>query len=222
MNARDKILNSIAESKPALSPLPGIIISSEDNHSSRVQKFKQMIETNGGSVIESEDLEIVQKDMERSTAGGECIHSLIPALGTENSLNTKTGNAISLASLDRVFLKSRLGVAENGAVWLAETDMTNRLLPFICQHLVIVLEAKDIVSNMHEAYKRIHGNQEDYHLFLAGPSKTADIEQSLVIGAHGARSLLVYLISGPVSEVVNDPDRDERLLDTTIPSGALL
>jgi L-lactate utilization protein LutC len=28
----------------------------------------------------------------------------------------------------------------------------------------------------------------DYHLFLAAPSKTADIEQSLVIGAHGAEA----------------------------------
>jgi L-lactate dehydrogenase complex protein LldG len=195
MNTREKILNSIAANKPAPSPLPGIIILSEDNHSSMVQKFKQMIETNGGAVIESEDLEIVKKDLERSLAKGEYIHSLIPGLGIENSVITKSGNAISLASLDRVFLKSRLGVAENGALWLAESDMTNRLLPFICQHLVIVLEMKDIVSNMHEAYNRIHGNQEGYHLFLAGPSKTADIEQSLVIGAHGARSLLVYLIS---------------------------
>jgi L-lactate dehydrogenase complex protein LldG len=196
MNARDKILYSIAENKPAPSPLPGINILSENDHSSGVQKFKQMIETNGGSVIESEDLEIVKKDLERSLAMEEHIYHFIPGIKLENCRMEMTANAMSLASLDRVFLKSRLGVAENGAVWLAETDMTNRLLPFICQHLVIVLEIKDIVSNMHEAYKRIHGNQEAYHLFLAGPSKTADIEQSLVIGAHGARSLLVYLISG--------------------------
>jgi len=31
-------------------------------------------------------------------------------------------------------------------------------------------------------------------MFLAGPSKTADIEQSLVIGAHGAKGLMVYIL----------------------------
>lgn len=34
----------------------------------------------------------------------------------------------------------------------------------------------------------------DRGVFIAGPSKNADIEQSLVIGAHGARSLLVFLL----------------------------
>ena len=35
---------------------------------------------------------------------------------------------------------------------------------------------------------------DDYGIFIAGPSKTADIEQSLVIGAHGARSMTVFLM----------------------------
>lgn len=47
---------------------------------------------------------------------------------------------------------------------------------------------------MHHAYKNIDAAKEGFGLFLAGPSKTADIEQSLVICAHGARSLVVYLV----------------------------
>jgi L-lactate dehydrogenase complex protein LldG len=60
---------------------------------------------------------------------------------------------------------------------------------------VICLNINKIVPNMHEAYQQVDVAKEGYGVFLAGPSKTADIEQSLVIGAHGARSLLVYLIS---------------------------
>jgi L-lactate dehydrogenase complex protein LldG len=47
---------------------------------------------------------------------------------------------------------------------------------------------------MHDAYKKVHIDKEGFGLFVCGPSKTADIEQSLVIGAHGPRSLVVLAI----------------------------
>ena len=85
-------------------------------------------------------------------------------------------------------------VLENGAMWISEKQMSNRLLPFICQHLVIVLSPETIVNTMHEAYQQIDAAANGFGVFIAGPSKTADIEQNLVIGAHGARSLRVYLV----------------------------
>jgi L-lactate dehydrogenase complex protein LldG len=50
---------------------------------------------------------------------------------------------------------------------------------------------------MHQAYDRIAAAAGPYGLFVSGPSKTADIEQSLVIGAHGPRSATVLLTKGP-------------------------
>jgi len=73
-------------------------------------------------------------------------------------------------------------------------QMHNRLLPFICQHLILIIEKKNIVATMHQAYQKIDIAREGFGVFIAGPSKTADIEQSLVIGAHGPRSLTVYLV----------------------------
>ena len=56
-----------------------------------------------------------------------------------------------------------------------------------------MVKKENIVATMHQAYERIDISKEGFGAFIAGPSKTADIEQSLVIGAHGARSLVVYL-----------------------------
>jgi L-lactate dehydrogenase complex protein LldG len=103
----------------------------------------------------------------------------------------KTMDGLSLAEVEVLEIDGEFGVAENGAIWLTEEAMPHRVAPFICQHLVI--NVKKIVPNMHAAYEELGKVNSGFGLFLAGPSKTADIEQSLVIGAHGARSLTIVI-----------------------------
>ncbi|MEI7424024.1 MAG: LUD domain-containing protein [Prolixibacteraceae bacterium] len=98
-----------------------------------------------------------------------------------------------LEKLSTVILEGHLGVAENGAIWLDESNFPNRLVPFIAQHLVIKINSHKIVGDMLEAYRQLNIDNTGFGVFLSGPSKTADIEQSLVYGAHGARSLLVII-----------------------------
>jgi L-lactate utilization protein LutC len=65
---------------------------------------------------------------------------------------------------------------------------------FIPQYLAIIVNKKDIVATMNQVCERI-GNQEYcFGTFIAGSSKTADIEQSLVLGANGTRGLTVFLM----------------------------
>jgi L-lactate dehydrogenase complex protein LldG len=122
---------------------------------------------------------------------GKRILSTVPGLESIAEAPDSDLDPHTLADVEAVVLQGRFGVAENGAIWLQEQDLVVRALPFICQHLYIVLEKDAIVPDMHAAYERI--GAEDYHfgLFLCGPSKTADIEQSLVMGAHGARTLTI-------------------------------
>jgi len=105
--------------------------------------------------------------------------------------------ATALEKLDKTEIavfSGNIGVAENGAIWLEDKDLPNRILPFITQSLVLKIYTKNIVSNMQEVYRRIALGGLGFGVFISGPSKTADIEQSLVYGAHGAKELTVIII----------------------------
>ena len=102
--------------------------------------------------------------------------------------------AQGLEGVDVGVVRGVFGVAENGAIWIRQ-DVKHRGVYFISEALVIVVPRLEIVQNMHNAYQRIAKEEEElkYGVFVAGPSKTADIEQALVIGAHGPRGVTVVL-----------------------------
>ncbi|MBV8569014.1 MAG: LUD domain-containing protein, partial [Acidobacteriaceae bacterium] len=98
--------------------------------------------------------------------------------------------------VDVAVLRSRLGVAEAGAIWLSDADLVVPSLGVLAQHLVVLLSPDDIVPTLHEAYNgRFHLPAHAYSLFMAGPSATGDIEGVIIHGAQGARSLTVLLVS---------------------------
>ncbi|HEV7280468.1 MAG TPA: LUD domain-containing protein [Pirellulaceae bacterium] len=99
----------------------------------------------------------------------------------------------SLADVDMAVLPGRMAVAENAAVWATEQGLRHRVILFLTQHLALIVPRARLVDNLHEAYGRLSFETSDFGVWISGPSKTADIEQSLVIGAHGARSLTVVL-----------------------------
>ncbi len=196
MNSREKILGAISINKPSLIELPVIDIKSTSSLSvDWVDEFIKTLESIGGKVVQLSSIDLIKLEIQQAKLRGEYIVNTLPVLGEVNNEINPTMEAGLLESIDRAYIEGSIGVAENGSVWLYEHQIKNRLLPFICQHLVICLNINKIVPNMHEAYQQVDVAKEGYGVFLAGPSKTADIEQSLVIGAHGARSLLVYLIS---------------------------
>jgi L-lactate dehydrogenase complex protein LldG len=195
MSSREKILEAISKNKPAPSPLPEIIIATEYDSSFLLKQFMLTLNTIGATVIKAENIQTIKDDLQKAIVQGEYIVNTIEALGMVNKEVNITSDPVFLEPVEIAYISGTLGVTENGAIWLEESKMVNRLLPFICQHLVIVLDANKIVANMHEAYRQITVDKEGYGVFLAGPSKTADIEQTLVIGAHGARSLKVYVFN---------------------------
>ena len=100
----------------------------------------------------------------------------------------------TFADVSVAILCGAFGVAENGAVGLDGHEARPRALPVLCERLVLLLDTHTIVPDMHAALARLgDGALAQHHFtFVAGPSKTADIEGALVLGAHGPRELAVF------------------------------
>lgn len=184
-------MQAIAKNKPSETVLPGLLSfpSTED----LVEKYTQSVTLNGGTAMEAASLETVQTYIDENFLEGLKIVSLIDEIKGNIEISSIT-DPHELETVDLAVIKGEIGSTENAAIWVSEKNLPHRVLPFISQHLIIVLEKTNLVANMHEAYQKIDVRETGYGVFIAGPSKTADIEQSLVIGAHGARSLTVFLL----------------------------
>ncbi len=186
MTSRERILNSIASNKPALTTLPTVPIFEGDGS---IERFKTVLEGIGGKAVEVSSKADCQAAIDKYYSDLKNVASEIVKANVAVDLDTTKE---ILEQVDLAVIQGEIGVAENGTIWVPEINMLNRALPFITQHLVLVLDKNTIVANMQQAYAKLE-NAGSYGVFIAGPSKTADIEQSLVIGAHGARSMMVLI-----------------------------
>ncbi|SFF35733.1 LutC/YkgG family protein [Thermoflexibacter ruber] len=191
MNSREKILSAIKKNKPEPTPLPEVKIF-EKNEINLIEGFKTVLQSIGGAVVETTQ-DALAEEISNQYADCKVVCSLVSEVKGNLDIS-QVADPHELANVDLAIVKGKFGVAENGAIWLTENDLGHRAIAFITQHLAIILDKNEIVGNMHHAYQRVSIDGIGYGVFLAGPSKTADIEQSLVIGAHGARSLTVYLV----------------------------
>ena len=156
-------------------------------------QFISMTESVGGKVVEVEpgqDINVLIKELYPEAKE---IASNLPEITIATRNPDTCGSPQALNGTDVGVVKGVFGVAENACVWIPQT-MVEKAVCFISENLVILLDKKQIVNNMHEAYKRIEFNDYGYGSFISGPSKTADIAQVLVMGAQAACSATVLLI----------------------------
>jgi L-lactate dehydrogenase complex protein LldG len=191
MSSREKILEKIKINKPVASALPSHY-KFESQYGDLETKFKESLELLHTELMVVKDMQALREKIKELYTGTSQATTL-PELADWADFSLQVSDPHDLEHLEFALLRAQFGVAENGAIWLSDQDLPHRVLPFITQNLAFVIRKDALVANMHDAYDRLQ-DTEGWGCFIAGPSKTADIEQSLVIGAHGARSLIVFLL----------------------------
>lgn len=192
MSSREDILKAIRQNKPAATPLPAVP-DFPPRIGDLVTPFKEMLYEIGAQVLDVAKVSEIAPALALRYPDCTRVGSATPTHVAGTTPLADLDDPSSLASLDLFVCEGSLGVAENGAIWVRESQMIHRAAPFLAQHLALVLDQRALVATLHEAYKRIRIDAEGFGVFIAGPSKTADIEQALVVGAHGPRSLTVVL-----------------------------
>lgn len=195
MDSKQEILKAIRGHHVPQSELPDLTgpwISYPD----KVQMFAETVKFVGGRcvlvpTIAEADAELRQFE---PYAQAKRILSTVPGLGTNNVDLDAVADPHELEDLDFVILPGDFGIAENGAIWVTDKALKHRVAYFITQHLAVVVSRDQILNNLHEGYTRLQFPNAHFGMWLSGPSKTADIEQSLVVGAHGPRSMTVYVV----------------------------
>jgi L-lactate dehydrogenase complex protein LldG len=196
MAAREAILSRLrakAPAGPAHPALEGVGLTLAD----LAARFEASVAQVGGTLLRVPDLVAADHAVRARQAelGATQVISLVPGVGAATRDASTVADPHELAHLDLVVLRGALGVAEDGSCWIEGATLPHHALVVIAEHVVVVVDAATLVSDLHAAYATLElSTRPRWGLFLAGPSKTADIEQSLVIGAHGARSSLTLLV----------------------------
>lgn len=194
MNTREKILSAVLQNQPEFSPLPDITkfkVQYDDILKQYIDTFTEI----SGTVRIADDFGALKALLKADFDFTKRVVTTLPELQDIAELVSKEQTAHSYDNVEVAVIQSGLAVAENGAIWLTEQDMGHRVIPYICQHLAVLVKAEDIVSTLHNAYEKI-GLEDSYGFagFIGGPSKTADIEQALVLGAHGPLTMTVIIM----------------------------
>jgi L-lactate dehydrogenase complex protein LldG len=158
------------------------------------KQFVEATEASGAKVVEVKNADDLNAIVRNLYPEAKVFASNLPYITIAQKNPDTVTEAKELNGTDVGIVEGKIGVAENACVWIPQT-MKEKAVCFISEYLVIVLNRQNIVNNMHEAYKKIEMDPKyNFGTFISGPSKTADIEQALVMGAQAARGVTVLVV----------------------------
>ncbi len=215
--ARERILASLRASLGRGGPLPESIAAGLEARIAAahrnvlpaydedpVERFVAKLEAVHGRVTRVADLGELAAAVAAHLAEHDLGHALLvapdPAL---DAIPWPDGIAIERRAArgeDRVSVTAAFaGVAETGTVVMLSGPESPTTLNFLPEDHLVVLRASRVVRYLEDVWARLRAERRELPRtvnFISGPSKTADVEQTLQEGAHGPRRLHVLLLEG--------------------------
>lgn len=223
-NARDRILSRIRRSatkgdvvarrravdERLAHPRRNIVPErGEGDEAHRIAVFQRMMEGVGGTVEILDDVNDVPASVARylrnTNRPARIRHGSDERLTSlpwhrAQTLEVQEGRALDAdtASLTHAFA----GVAESGTIVQLSGAANPTTLNFLPEAHIVLLEAKDLHGSYEEVWARLResygpGQMPRTVNMISGPSRTADIEQTIVRPAHGPKDMHVIIVRGP-------------------------
>lgn len=196
MNSKEKILGNLRRNVRETYEMPDLSFKKLTFDDPVAEFIKQVTTTAGAKLVEIKPGDDLNAKILEAYPDAKVIASNLPGIDAQRNPD-EVSEAQELDGTDLGVLEGGVACAENACVWVP-MNMKQKAICFISEFLVIIVSRKNIVSNMHEAYKELEklgDNTSKYGFgsFISGPSKTADIEQSLVYGAQAACGVTIFL-----------------------------
>lgn len=196
MDSRNEILGRLRANVRETYEMPDLAFEKR-TFADPVAEFKHQLSTTAGARwMELGPNDDINEKVREAYPAAKVICGAVAGLKAD--LNPDEAQTASeLDGTDVGVVDGGVACAENACVWVP-MDMRQKAMCFIAESLIIIVHKSKIVSNMHEAYtvleKMGETSRYGFGTFISGPSKTADIEQSLVYGAQAAKSVTVFLV----------------------------
>ena len=119
----------------------------------------------------------------------------------EDKWNDQFSNTINLESSDAAITGCELLVARTGTIVMSAAQQSGRTVSVYAPVHICIAYVNQLVYDTKEALQIIKekyaGNIPSLITFAAGPSRTADIEKTLVVGVHGPKEVYLFLVDTP-------------------------
>lgn len=191
MSSKNDILSAIRNHTGKRYDMPELTLEAI-TYEDKIAQFSEALKAAGGEAVLLQAGDNINDIIRRHFPNAVRIASNLPGITCATFNPDDLTDPRELDNTDLAIVEGHFGVAENGAVWITR-QVKHKALYFISNSLIMLIDKEAIVNNMHEAYQRTASAEYDFGIFISGPSKTADIEQALVLGAHGPVGVLVIL-----------------------------